>query len=156
MFCRISATDWLEESLPNEPSWQSEDTVKLAPILFSHGIDFLDVSTGGNHPLQKLKTGLAYQAPFAHDVKRALPAGHGLVVGSVGTITNGHIAQSILDKGQADVVFVGRHFQKNPGTVWTFADDLGVEIRAANQIRWAFSGRVKQVLGDPPQAKAKI
>ncbi|KIK11866.1 hypothetical protein PISMIDRAFT_689989, partial [Pisolithus microcarpus 441] len=30
LFFRISATDWLEESLPNEPSWRSEDTVKLA------------------------------------------------------------------------------------------------------------------------------
>lgn len=144
LFLRISATDWLEESLPNEPSWRSEDTVRLAPILFEHGVDFLDVSSGGNHPMQKIKTGPAYQAPFAEAVKRSLPTGHGLVVSTVGSITDGHIAQGVLDKGQADAVFVGRQFQKNPATVWAFADDLGVQTRRANQIRWAFEGRARK------------
>ncbi|KAF9459665.1 hypothetical protein BDZ94DRAFT_1267726 [Collybia nuda] len=150
LFLRISATDGLEESLPNEPSWRSEDTVRLAPILFAHGVDFLDVSTGGNHPMQRIKPGPAYQAPFAHDVKRSLPEGHGLVVGSVGTINDGHIAQGVLDKGQADVVLVGRQFLKNPGAVWAFADDLRVEIKAANQIAWGFTGRVRKMLGGGP------
>jgi 2,4-dienoyl-CoA reductase-like NADH-dependent reductase (Old Yellow Enzyme family) len=141
---RISASDWLEESLPNEPSWRSEDTVRLAPILFAHGVDFLDVSSGGNHPKQKIKTGPAYQAHFSEAVKSSLPPGHGLVVGSVGSISNGHVAQGVLDKGQADVVIVGRQFQKNPGTVWAFAEDLGVEIRNANQIGVGFDGRAKR------------
>ena len=46
-------------------------------------------------------------------------------------------------KGKADVVFVGRLFQKNPGVVWSFADDLGVDIRQAGQIEWGFRGRAK-------------
>ena len=127
--------------MADEPSWRSEDTVRLAPILYDHGVDFLDVSAGGNHPQQKIKGGPAYQAHFAEAVKRSLPPGHGLVVGSVGSITDGHIAQAVLDKGQADVIFVGRQFQKNPATVWEFANDLGVEIRKANQIGWGFVGR---------------
>ena len=45
LFLRISGTDWLEESLPNEPSWTSRDTARLAPILFEHGVDLLDVSS---------------------------------------------------------------------------------------------------------------
>ncbi|GLB42195.1 putative NADH:flavin oxidoreductase / NADH oxidase family protein [Lyophyllum shimeji] len=141
LFLRISATDWLEESMPNEPSWTSQDTVRLAPILFEHGVDLLDVSSGGNHPAQRIKAGPAYQAPFAEAVKRALPSGHGLLVSAVGSITDGHIAKGILDKDQADAVMVGRGFQKNPGLVWAFADDLGVQIRQANQIRWGFAGR---------------
>ncbi|RDB27989.1 NADPH dehydrogenase afvA [Hypsizygus marmoreus] len=147
LFLRISATDWLE-NLPNIPSWKSEDTVRLAPILHEHGVDFLDVSTGGSSLLQHVKGGPAYQAGFAEDVKRSLPEGHGLLVGSVGTITTGHIAQGVLDKGQADAVLVGRGFQKNPGLVWAFADDLGVQIRNANQIRWGFEGRARKALGD--------
>jgi len=140
LFLRISATDWLEESLPNEPSWQSADTVKLAGILATRGVDFLDVSTGGNHPAQKIKRSTAaYQAPFAHDVKKAL--GDKLIVGSVGSITSGYLAQDVLDKGQADVAIVGRQFQKNPGTVWAFAEDLGVDIHLAHQIGWGFKGR---------------
>ncbi|KAF5379008.1 hypothetical protein D9615_006057 [Tricholomella constricta] len=141
LFLRISATDWLEDVFPNEPSWRSEDTVKLAPLLHAHGIDFLDVSTGGNHPDQKISGGPAYQAPFAHDVKKALDPASKLIVGSVGSITNGHVAQGVLDKGQADAVLVGRQFQKNPGTVWAFAEDLGIEIQLANQLRWGFKGR---------------
>ncbi|KIM91352.1 hypothetical protein PILCRDRAFT_810624 [Piloderma croceum F 1598] len=141
LFLRISATDWLEESLPNEPSWQSADTVKLASILATRGVDFLDVSTGGNHPAQKFRRSdtAAYQAPFAHDVKKAL--GDKLIVGCVGAITNGLLAQDVLDRGQADVAIVGRQFQKNPGTVWAFAEDLGVDIYMAHQIEWGFKGR---------------
>lgn len=56
---------------------------------------------------------IAYQAPFSHDVKKIV--GDKLLVGAVGSITTGKVAQEILDKGQADVVFAGRWFQKNPG-----------------------------------------
>ncbi|KAI0671006.1 FMN-linked oxidoreductase [Trametes maxima] len=141
LFLRISATDWLEESLPNEPSWRSGDTVRLAGILAEHGVDFLDVSTGGLHPAQKIKGGPAYQAPFAEAVKRA--HGDKILVGSVGVITDGKTAQGVLDKGQADVVLVGRQFQKNPGTVWAFAEDLGVTLTQAHQIEWGWMGRGK-------------
>ena len=32
-------------------------------------------------------------------------------------------------------------FQKNPALVLSFAEDLGVEINVANQIRWGLGGR---------------
>lgn len=139
LFLRVSATEWLEEALPNEPSWRVEDTVKLAGILSERGVDFLDVSSGGSHPKAIMKGGPAYQAPFAEAVKQAV--GDKLVVGSVGSITNGKIAQEVLDKGQADVILVGRQFQKNPAVVWAFASDVGVAIKVANQIGWGFGGR---------------
>lgn len=96
VLCRISATDWLDESLPDEPSWRSEDTVRLAGILADHGVDLLDVSTGGLHPLQKIKGGPAYQAPFAEAVKKA--HGDKILVSTVGAITDGKTAQGCLDK----------------------------------------------------------
>ncbi len=40
-------------------------------------------------------------------------------------------------------MFVGRQFQKNPATVWAFAEDLGVKITVAHQIEWGFAGRGK-------------
>ncbi|OAX32123.1 FMN-linked oxidoreductase [Rhizopogon vinicolor AM-OR11-026] len=140
LFLRVSATEWLEEVLPNEPSWRVEDTVKLAGILVEHGVDFLDVSSGGNHAKAIMKVdSAAYQAPFAQVVKEAV--GDRLVVGSVGSINTGKIAQDVLDKGQADVILVGRQFQKNPGTVWAFAADLRVAIKLANQLTVGFLGR---------------
>ena len=44
----VSATEWLEEVLPNEPSWRVEETVKLAGILADHGVDLIDVSSCRN------------------------------------------------------------------------------------------------------------
>ena len=137
LFLRISATDWLEEENDME-SWKVEDTVKLAEILADMGVDLLDVSSGGLHPKQRVKSGPGYQAPFAKAVKEKV--GDKLAVGTVGTITSGKQAQQLLEEG-LDLAIVGRMFQKNPGLVWTFAEELGVQVNVANQIRWGFGGR---------------
>ena len=94
--CSISATDWLEASLPGEPSWRSEDTVRFAGILAAHGVDFLDISTSGNHPAQRIARGAAYQVPFSEAVKRA--HGDKILVAAVGQIYDGPLAQRILDQ----------------------------------------------------------
>ncbi|KAF5334656.1 hypothetical protein D9611_012009 [Ephemerocybe angulata] len=166
LFVRISATDWLEESLPNEPSWRSEDTVRLAPILYEHGVDLLDCSTGGNHEKQRIKGGPAYQTPFAHAVMQGIGAkesfpmntqspmtGNGrlprLIVSSVGAITTGPLAEKLLQNGHLDVVCVGRQFLRNPFTVWAWADELEregeeVQLQLPAQIGWGFKGRGKR------------
>ena len=148
LFLRISATDWLEDEPGVEESWKVEDTVKLAEILAEKGIDLLDVSSGGLDPRQKVKTGPGYQAPFAKAVKEKL--GEKLAVGTVGSITGGKQANQLLDEG-LDLAICGRMFQKNPGLVWAFAEDLDVQINVANQIRWGFGGRP-----GAPKDKSKI
>ena len=84
--------------------------------------------------------------PFAKAVKEKL--GDKLAVATVGSITTGKLANQLLEEG-LDLAIVGRMFQKNPGLVWAFAEELGVEIQIANQIRWPFVGR-------PGVAKAKV
>lgn len=141
LFVRISATDWMEH-LENKPSWKVEDSAELAKVLADHGVDLLDVSSGGVGPEQKITPAPNYQANLAKTVKEELAkAGKKMYVTAVGKITEGKQAQQLLDEGYADAVFVGRQFQKNPGTVWAFAEDLGVEIHVANQIGWGFGGR---------------
>lgn len=68
LFLRISATDWLEEASKTQipESWTLDDTVKLAHRLAEAGVDLLDVSAGGNHPLQHPHVKPAYQAPFCY------------------------------------------------------------------------------------------
>lgn len=149
LFLRVSATDWLEESAPNEASWRTEDTVRLAHLLAAHGVDLLDVSTGGNDPRQRIKSGPGYQVPFASAVKKSV--GSSLFVGAVGALHDATVARDVLENGDADVVFVGRQFQKNPGQVWEMADRLGVEIHVANQIGWGFKGRGAKALGTKSQ-----
>jgi 2,4-dienoyl-CoA reductase-like NADH-dependent reductase (Old Yellow Enzyme family) len=140
VFLRISATEWLEESLPNEPSWTVEDTVRLSKALADQGaIDLIDVSSGGNHLAQKIKGGPGFQAPFAVEVKRAV--GDKLAVASVGMINSGHLANKLLEEDGLDFAFVGRGFQKHPGLVWAWAEELNLEIGMANQIRWGFAHR---------------
>lgn len=139
LFFRISADDWLSEQKAYPESWTLDQTVKLAPILRDLGVDLLDVSSGGAHPAQKISGGPGYQAPFANAVKKEL--GDSLFVGTVGSITTGTLAQELLEQGP-DVAFVGRYFQKNPGLVWQFAEDVGVEITAAHQISWGFHGHI--------------
>ncbi|PGH13303.1 hypothetical protein AJ79_03717 [Helicocarpus griseus UAMH5409] len=154
LFLRISASDWLEESRPDLESWKSEDTVRFAKILAEKGeVDLLDVSSGGNHPDQKIVTGPCFQAHFAHAVKAAV--GDKLLVSSVGTINNGVDANGLLEKG-LDVVMVGRLFQKNPAAVWQFAEDLGTEIKIANQIGWGFGMRGPQAFLKMKKREEKI
>ncbi|KAI9743013.1 MAG: hypothetical protein M1818_003308 [Claussenomyces sp. TS43310] len=139
LFLRISATDWLEDAEDYKgESWTVKDTVKLATILADRGVDLLDVSSGGNHLAQKIKTGPGYQAPFAKEVKKAV--GDKMAVGTVGTITSGKQANDLLEDG-LDLAIAGRMFQRDPALVWTWAEELGVEINVANQIRWGFGGR---------------
>ena len=150
LFLRLSASDWLDMNPAFEgESWTIADSVRLAPLLAAHGVDVLDVSSGGNHPMQKISPGPGYHVPFAKAIKRAV--GDRMLVGSVGSITTGRQAQAILtgegeesdSRGpeELDLVIVGRMFQKNPALVWSWAEELGVEINVANQIRWGFGGR---------------
>ncbi|KAI0179635.1 NADPH dehydrogenase [Hypoxylon sp. FL1284] len=146
LFVRVSATDWLEqaEGFSGE-SWTPADTARLAPLLAARGVDLLDVSSGGNHPQQKVATGPAYQAPFAKLAKRAV--GDSMLVSTVGSITTAQLAEKLLvggadsDDTPLDVAMVGRLFQKNPGLVWTWAEELQTAIYVANQIGWGFGGR---------------
>ncbi|KAI2794551.1 NADPH dehydrogenase afvA [Penicillium oxalicum] len=122
---RVSATDWLEEDLPDQPSWRVQDTVRFAQALADSGnVDFLDISSGG---------------ALCGEVKKAV--GDKLAVGTVGMIGDAHLANRLLEEDNLDFVLVGRGFQKNPGLVWTWAEELNVEISMANQIRWGFGSR---------------
>ncbi|KAJ5770667.1 uncharacterized protein N7511_002718 [Penicillium nucicola] len=148
LFVRLSATDWFDDMTDEFPeSWTVADSVKLAPILASRGVDFLDVSSGGIHPLQgtSIKSGPGYQAPFALEIKRAV--GNSMIVSAVGGIRTAELAQKLIDDG-LDVIMCGRWFQKNPGLVYSFADDLGVDVKMANQIAWGFKGRTKKQRSD--------
>ena len=104
----------------------------------------IDVSSGGVHHLQELRLtaqgrSKAYQAYLSEHIRQAVQGR--VLVGAVGGITTGHLAEEVLQNGSADVVFVGRYLTKNPGAVWQFAEELGVVISVANQIEWGFLGR---------------
>ncbi|MGW3295438.1 NADH:flavin oxidoreductase/NADH oxidase [Streptomyces xiamenensis] len=117
VFFRISATDWLPEG-----GWEAEDTVRFATLLREHGVDLLDVSTGGNAPGVRIPTGPGYQVPFAARVK----AETDLPVAAVGLITEPEQAEKILRNGEADAVLLGRELLRDPYWPHRAARDLGV------------------------------
>ncbi|PYH70454.1 NADH:flavin oxidoreductase/NADH oxidase [Aspergillus vadensis CBS 113365] len=146
LLVRISATDWFEfdEGLKKEfpESWTVEQSVRLAPILADHGVDLVDVSSGGIHSKSAIaiRSGPAYQVHLAHEVKKAV--GERLLVTAVGGIKTGKLAEEVVQSG-IDAVLAGRWFQQNPGLVRAFANELGVKVRMATQIDWSFEGRGK-------------
>ncbi|MGW1597525.1 NADH:flavin oxidoreductase/NADH oxidase [Streptomyces sp. NPDC002343] len=124
VFFRVSATDWLDEA-----GWTPDDTVRFARDLHAHGVDLLDVSTGGNASSVSIPTGPGYQVPFAARVKAETP----LPAGAVGLITEAGQAEKILANGEADVVLLGRELLRNPSWARQAARELGAEIRVPDQ-----------------------
>jgi 2,4-dienoyl-CoA reductase-like NADH-dependent reductase (Old Yellow Enzyme family) len=104
LLIRVSATDWMEGG------WNTDETVTLLKLLKDEGVDFVDVSSGGLVPGAKIAIGPGYQVPLAAQVRRET----GLATGAVGLITDAAQAQSILDAGNADAVFMGRLLLRDP------------------------------------------
>jgi len=124
LFFRISATDWLEEG-----GWGADDTVRFAAELRAHGIDLLDVSTGGNAPGVTIPVRPGYQVPFAARVKSETS----LPVAAVGLITEAEQAEKILANGEADAVLLGRELLRNPSWARHAARQLGGDVHVPEQ-----------------------
>ncbi len=124
LFFRISATDWLDEG-----GWTADDTVRFAALLKEHGVDLLDVSTGGNAAGVKIPVGPGYQVPFAARVR----AETGLPVAAVGLITDVEQAEKIVANGEADAVLLGRELLRSPSWARQAARELGAEVRVPQQ-----------------------
>lgn len=112
---RVSATDWVDGG------WDVAGTVAFAKELKARGCDFIDVSSGGNSPLQKIPAGPGYQTAFAAEVRRAT----GMPTMAVGMITDPLQAETILASGQADMVALARGMLWDPHWAWHAAEALG-------------------------------
>ncbi|WP_329562435.1 NADH:flavin oxidoreductase/NADH oxidase [Streptomyces uncialis] len=120
LFFRVSATDWL-----GPDGWTADETVRFAGQLKEHGVDLLDVSSGGNAPRADIPTGPGYQVPFASRVR----SGAGLSVAAVGLITEAGQADKIVANGEADAVLLGRELLRNPSWARHAARELGAAVR---------------------------
>ncbi len=128
LFVRISATDWL----PDRPSWDVDDSVRLAPLLVDAGADLIDVSSGGIHPDQRLPgTGPGYQVPCAEAVRERAD----VPVAAVGGITEPAHADALVRNGRADLVAIGRELLRHPYWPLEAAHELGADIEWPVQYR---------------------
>jgi 2,4-dienoyl-CoA reductase-like NADH-dependent reductase (Old Yellow Enzyme family) len=128
LWVRVSATDWAESG-----GWDLPQTVALAMLLKSRGVDLLDCSSGGTLPHAKIPVGPGFQVPFAEVVRREA----GIATGAVGLITEPEQAERILAENRADVVLIGRAFLKDPYWPLHAAKALGAELTWPAQYRRA-------------------
>lgn len=119
LFVRISATDWMEGG------WTIEDSVALAKVLKTKGVDLIDCSSGGNSATAKYPVQPGYQVKFAEQVKREAE----ILTGAVGLITEPRQADEIISSGQADVVLLARQLLRDPYFALRAAHELGQDIK---------------------------
>jgi 2,4-dienoyl-CoA reductase-like NADH-dependent reductase (Old Yellow Enzyme family) len=117
---KVSSTDWVEDG------WDIAQTVELAHELKKRGVDWIDASSGGVSPQQKIPLGPGYQVPFAQALKEA----SGVKTVAVGLITEAKQAEQIVASGKADMVALARGMLYDPRWGWHAAAELGGHVDA--------------------------
>ncbi|MGC4051244.1 MAG: NADH:flavin oxidoreductase/NADH oxidase [Paludibaculum sp.] len=120
---RVSGTDWVPGG------WDIGQTIAFAQALEARGCDAIHVSSGGNHPAQRIPVGPSYQVPLARVVKAAVK----IPVVAVGLISSYDQAESIVSTGDADLIALARGILYDPRWPWHAAANLGASVHAPNQ-----------------------
>ncbi len=120
---KISATDWVEGG------WDLAQSIEYAKELKARGVDWIDVSSGGVSPLQKIPLAPGYQVPFAERIREATS----VTTMAVGLITEAKQAEEIVASGKADMVALARAMLYDPRWGWHAAAELGGHVEAPPQ-----------------------
>lgn len=123
LFVRISATDWAEGG------WNADEAVQLAALLKNKGVDLIDCSSGGLTEKQQIPVFPGYQVEFAERIKKET----GIATGAVGLITEAAQSEEILEKGQADLIFLARELLRDPYFPLHAAHELGDDVKWPDQ-----------------------
>jgi len=118
LFVRISATEW------TDGGWDVDQSVALARVLKQHGVDLIDVSSGGNVSGATIPTGPGYQVPFAAQIRREAE----IPTAAVGQITAPAQADQIIRTDGADLVLLAREMLRDPYWPLHAATTLGAEV----------------------------
>lgn len=133
---RVSASDWVDGG------WDIEQTKVYAGELKARGADWIDCSSGGNSPAQKIPLSQGYQVPFSDAVRAAT----GLPTIAVGLITDPGYAEGLIESGKADLVALARGMLFDPRWPWHAAAKLGAQAVAPPQYLRAAPREAKDVL----------
>jgi 2,4-dienoyl-CoA reductase-like NADH-dependent reductase (Old Yellow Enzyme family) len=134
---KLSATDWVEGG------WDLAQTIEFARELKARGVDWIDASSGGISPLQKIPLSPGYQVPFAQAIKQAT----GVNTIAVGLITEARQAEEIVASGKADMVALARAMLYDPRWGWHAAAELGGQVDAPPQYWRSQPSTQKQLFG---------
>jgi 2,4-dienoyl-CoA reductase-like NADH-dependent reductase (Old Yellow Enzyme family) len=123
LFARISCTEW------GNGGWDVGESVELARMLKTDGVDLVDCSAGGNIHGAAAPTGPGYLTPYADRIRREA----GILTSTVGFITSAQQADHILRNGQADLVVLARQLLRDPYWPLHAAAELRAETTWPNQ-----------------------
>ncbi|WP_222564946.1 NADH:flavin oxidoreductase/NADH oxidase [Novilysobacter antarcticus] len=128
VWVRISATDWAEGG------WDIEQSIALCRMLAGHGVDLVDVSSGGLVPDVTIAVEPGYQVPFAARIRREA----GIATGAVGLITDAAQAEALVANGDADMVLLARELLRDPYFPQRAAKELGAALPVPVQYQRAW------------------
>ena len=111
-------------------------------VLAARGCAFVDVSSAGISPKQRIESRPGLHVPFA----RAVRHGASVPTIAVGLITEPAQADAIVAAGDADLVALARGFLWNPRWVWHAAARLGATVVAPAQYERAAPQGADRVL----------
>ena len=145
MFVRISCVDGVEGG------WDLDDSVVYARELKARGVDVIDCSSGGlagSATAAPVPRGPGFQVAFSDRIRREAE----VATMAVGMIQDGPQAESILQKGQADIIAIGREALIDPNWAVHAELALGKDALAAygsaswpEQYRWWLQSRERQL-----------
>ncbi|MDR3750831.1 MAG: NADH:flavin oxidoreductase/NADH oxidase [Terracidiphilus sp.] len=115
LFIRISATDWAAGG------WNIDESVQLARLFREHGVDLVDVSSGGQVSDAKIPVAPGFQVEFATRIRLET----GISTAAVGLITDAAQANAIVAQDEADLVLLGRELLRDPNWPVHAAHELG-------------------------------
>jgi len=115
---RLSCTDWVDGG------FTLDESIEFARRLVARGCDWIDASSGGVSPAQKIPLGPGYQVPLSRAIRHAT----GARTMAVGLITTPAQAQDIVASGDAGLVAMARGFLWDPRWVWHAAAVLGAPV----------------------------
>ena len=114
LFMRLSVQD--------DAGWGPAESVTLARIVKTLGVDVIDCSGGGiTGEATSGPTGYGYQVPYAEQLR----AEADIMTMAVGLIVHADQAETILQRGQADLVALAREILYNPNWPTDAARKLG-------------------------------
>jgi 2,4-dienoyl-CoA reductase-like NADH-dependent reductase (Old Yellow Enzyme family) len=127
---RISAVDGLEGGLG------IDDTTELARRLAAAGIDLIDTSSGGittDHSTDtRVRRGFAFHADFSRRIRDEV----GVPTATVGLVVDPEQAARLIDRGDADMVLLGREALHDPNWPHHARIALGDDSHASWDVRF--------------------
>lgn len=118
LFIRFSATDYREDG------WNETQTAQVAKWCADAGADLFDISSGGLITGVQIPSGPGYQVPLSEFVAKSVEE----PVTAVGQITTAQQAEEILERGEVEVIMLGRAVLRDPYWPLRAAAELGDDV----------------------------